>query len=82
MITIQDRIDILERQYLESFKLRDEQSQIFEYDFDSGEGEQRVKRRSLKEIDDHIASLGAQLDYLYRTLDGSHISVLRLNRRY
>ena len=56
-------------------------SEIEEYQFDSGDGRQRVERRSPKEIRVEIDSLQAKKSRLVRKLSGSGSVNMSLRRR-
>lgn len=50
------------------------------YRFDSTEGEQQTKRRSLKEVKEQVDSLQAEIDNIRRTLSGTGIVNMNLRR--
>ena len=52
-----------------------------EYQFDDGEGSQRVKRRQMKEVRDTIENLEASLDSLCQKLAGRGLVATRLRRK-
>ena len=54
---------------------------IEEYRFDSGDGSQRVKYRSLKEMTDRKDYLIRQIDFLNRKINGCVLTRLDLRRR-
>jgi hypothetical protein len=56
-------------------------SEIDEYRFDSGDGSQRAKRRSPKQIREEIEALQATRSRLQRKLDGTSNVNMNLRRR-
>ena len=50
------------------------------YSFDSGEGKQSTTRRKISEIQQTIRSLEAELDRLYRRINGTGIVTMNLRR--
>lgn len=52
-----------------------------EWQFDDGEGSQRVKRRQIKELRDAIENLEASLDSLCQKLAGRGLMAARLRRK-
>jgi len=56
-------------------------SDIGEYSFDSGEGSQRVKYRSLADLQKYIEWLESRIGYLYRRLNGTGLVNLNLRRK-
>ena len=50
------------------------------YSFDSGEGKQSTTRRKLKELQDAVRGLEAELDRLYRRINGSGLVTMNLRR--
>lgn len=58
-------------------------SEIEDYRFDSGDGSQKAKRRSPKEIREEIEALQASRNRLQRKLDGtSNVNMNTRRRRY
>jgi uncharacterized coiled-coil DUF342 family protein len=55
--------------------------EIDEYKFNSGEGNQQVKYKSLKQISDEITRLEAEIDSLWRKLNGRGIVNMNLRRK-
>ena len=56
-------------------------SEISEYEFESGEGRQKVKRRAPSSIQSMISQLEAEIDFLYRQLNGYGLASFK-GRRY
>jgi endonuclease IV len=56
------------------------QQQIREYNFNSGEGSQQAKRRSLKDIQDALDRAQAELDAICRRLAGKGLTSIRSRR--
>jgi len=54
---------------------------IESYSFDSGEGKQSTKYRSLEDLQKSRDKIEAELDYLYRRLNGGNIVNMNLRRR-
>lgn len=63
--------------YLSALKNAEAQS----YKFDSGEGQQSVTRRRPKEIGEEVRRLEAEIDRLYRRLNGTGLHTMNLRRR-
>ncbi|MCK5504572.1 MAG: hypothetical protein KAJ10_05390 [Thermodesulfovibrionia bacterium] len=55
-------------------------TEIEEYRFDSGDGSQRSKYRSLEKIGKEIERLEREIERLYQTLNGTGIVNLNLRR--
>ena len=54
---------------------------IEEYKLDSGEMEQRVRRRKVKELADLQENLESEIDSIYRRLNGGGLVSLNLRRK-
>ncbi|MCK5127566.1 MAG: hypothetical protein KAR42_15020 [candidate division Zixibacteria bacterium] len=57
-------------------------TEIEEYRFDSGEGNQRVTYRNLNEIKTNIDALESEIDSLYRRLAGKGVINMNLRRKH
>jgi vacuolar-type H+-ATPase subunit I/STV1 len=58
-----------------------ENAEVEEYSFNSGEGQQRTKRRSIKELQQTLESLEAQEARLLRKLYGTSLVNMNLRRK-
>ena len=76
--TKEAQLDTLNETYQEAL----ETGKLEEFRFDSGEGSQRVMYRSIKELTDVIANLEAQINLLYRELNGGSMVVMNLRRKH
>ena len=54
---------------------------IEEYKMDSGEMEQRVRRRKVKELQELQESLESEIDSIYRRLNGGAIVSMNMRRK-
>ena len=54
---------------------------IEEYKMDSGEMEQRVRRRKVKELQELQESLESEIDSIYRRLNGGSIISMNMRRK-
>jgi coenzyme F420-reducing hydrogenase delta subunit len=77
---IQARITILEAQQVAVDAAIVAGNEIGEYRFDSGEGSQRVRYKSLKELLETNYNLDRLIEHLYRKLQGTGIVNLNLRR--
>lgn len=80
---IQAQIDRLNTQISAMNDVIDEEiptAGVIEYRFQSADGSQRVERRSIKELDDIIASKEARRDRLQRKLSGTGIVAMTTRR--
>lgn len=75
--TKESQLDELNTAYLAAIK----NSEVEEYAFNSGEGSQRTKRRSIKEIRQEIEYLESSIDRLYRRLNGTTLINMSLRRK-
>lgn len=71
------QLDLLNDSYLSAIQ----NSEVEEYSFSSGEGQQRTKRRRLKELRDEIEWLESAISLLYRKLYGKSLVNLNLRRK-
>jgi len=56
-------------------------TEVEEYRLNTGEGTQQMKYRDLKGLEDTISRLEAQIDAIYRRLEGKGIMNLNLRRK-
>ncbi len=77
---IQARITALEAQQIAIDAAIAAGNELGEYRFDSGEGSQRVRYRSLKGMTDASYNLDRLIEHLYRKLQGTGIVNMNLRR--
>lgn len=65
----------------ESLEAALENSEVEEYSFNSGEGTQRTKRRSIKELQSVLNDLESREAWLLRKLNGTSLVNLNLRRK-
>ena len=56
-------------------------STVEEYDFSAGDGRQKVKRRSLKEITDYMQLCENKIEFYWRKMYGKGATMLTLRRK-
>ena len=77
---LQDRITKKETYLASLYSLQENFDSVESYRFDSGEGSQQTKFRSLSEVTREIQKLETQIDRLYRELQGHNIVNVNLRR--
>jgi hypothetical protein len=55
-------------------------AEVSEYEFDSGEGRQQVKRRNVTQLQKTVKTLEDELDSLYQQKEGTGITRRRITR--
>ncbi len=56
-------------------------NQAQEYRFDSNEGSQRMEYKKISDLERLIEKLEAQIDWLYRKLEGGNVVELNMRRK-
>lgn len=69
----------LEKAYIAYDKLIENNNES--YRFDSGEGSQSTKKRSLSDLSAEISRLESEIDGICRKLKGYGLTTIKLNRR-
>ncbi len=77
---LQNRITKKEAYLTSLYTLQENFDEVESYRFDSGEGSQQTKFRSLSEVDQAIRRTESQIDRLYRVLLGHSIINVNLRR--
>ena len=76
---LQNRITAKETYLASLYSMQENFDDVESYAFDSGEGRQQTKFRSLADVTREIQKLESQIDRLYRELQG--LSIVNINIR-
>jgi uncharacterized membrane protein len=74
---LEDQIDLLETAYESAIQ----NAEVESYKFDSGEGSQQTKRRSLEEISKELEKLERSLSWVLNELAGIGVMNVQLRRK-
>lgn len=77
---LQSRLASKETYLDQLYTARDNFDEVESYSFDSGEGRQQTKFRSISEVAKEITKVEAEIDRLYREIEGTNIVSVNVRR--